>query len=181
MTIDPHILGNPSFYKAVEEAFRGNIPGGEVVEASIQDAVRDIGDDEFDVLFSCIRFTHSGGPLVTMESMWAISQIRDSDDSIRVPTPFSGRFRDMVVSVSVNTLDDELEVGLSAEGLVIGDPKEHNIVYEPGETGVVILPDPTSFVVAAGVLMSFSFFAPLSTDGNLSVSASIRLRKESVV
>ena len=178
MTIDPHILGDPSFYKAVEEAFRGNIPGGEVIEASIQDAVRDLGDDEFDVLFACTLLNHSGSSLTEREGMWASSVIEGSDDSIRVPTPFSGRFRDMVVSVSVNTLDGELEVGLSAEGLVIGDPKEHNIIYEPGETGVIIVPDPTSFIIPVGTLMAFSSFFPFNTNGIVNISASIRLRKE---
>lgn len=178
MGIDPYILSDPAFYKAVEEAFKGNIPGGEAVEASIQNAIKALVVDDVDVsvLFGCSRIQHSGG-LPSTEAMWGDFQAFGLDDAIRIPTPFRGRFQDMAVNVTTNTLVGTLDVSLKVDGLGIGI-QEHIISYAAGETGLKFLATPTVDDIPVASDISFSFFpAAPGVVGIFRGSASIRLKK----
>lgn len=177
MTVDPYILNDPAFYKAIEEILKGNIPGGEALEVAVQDAVRDLSP--FNVMFSCSRVTHFSLILET-EAMWDKFQASGLDDSVRVPMPFTGRFGFLIVNIIANTLDAEMDVSFVANGAAIGSPQEHVLTFAAGGTGTFVLPTVTSFVFPIQ-RMSFLFSSPTSIAGNARGSASILLVKEDVI
>lgn len=174
--VDPYILSDPAIYKAIEEAVKGNIAGGEAFEVLVQNALKAVAADNISVFFGCSGVTYTGAGPPETEAIWGVSQAIGADDSIRVPTPFDGRFQDMVVNVAENDLDSSLDVTLLANGSVIGDPKEHTVRYAAGETGLKFkfLAAPTLKLIDKGSLMSFSFLST-SIVGTLKGSASIHL------
>lgn len=176
MGFDPYLLSDPAFYKAIEEAIRGNIPGGETFEALIRDAIREIGGNG--VMFGFHRGSTSAGDPLPKENMWSISLLEGVDPSIRSMTPFTGKFQDMVISVTSNDLDEEMEVTLLTDGFTIGPPGplEHSITYAAGETGIKILTAQTTNILPVGSRMSFRMNSPASNTGSAQASGSILLK-----